>query len=166
MNGSEKSDSAIRAMKPANNVGKPTAEWAEQRAGTKGSVCQPHTRRFITQPGTDKQRLLGIAVLENKVVQRALVAVLNAIYEEGFFGFSYGLRPGRGQHDAMDALAVAICDTPVNWILDADIQSFFDSVSQEWLVRCIDVSGNLGQAPYRKSLFLHRQVASRVGTLV
>ena len=61
--------------------------------------------------------------------------MLNAIYEEDFLGFSYGFRPGRGQHDALDALSVAISDTPVNWILDADIRSFFDSVSQEWLVR-------------------------------
>jgi len=98
----------------------------------------PVRRRFIPKPGTDKQRPLGIAALEDKIVQRALVAVLNAIYEEDFLGFSYGFRPGRGQHDAMDALAVAICDTPVNWILDADIRSFFDSVSQEWLVRFLE----------------------------
>ena len=67
-----------------------------------------------------------------------LVAVLNAIYEEDFLGFSYGFRPGRSQHDALDALSVAICDTPVNWILDADIRGFFDSVSQEWLVRFLE----------------------------
>lgn len=82
-----------------------------------------------------KQRPLGIAALEDKIVQRALIAVLNAIYEEDFLGFSYGFRPGRRQHDALDALSVAICNTPVNWILDADIRGFFDSVSQDWLVR-------------------------------
>ena len=60
---------------------------------------------------------------------------MNAIYEEDFLGFSYGFRPGRGQHDALGALSVAISGTPVNWILDADIRSFFDSVSQEWLLR-------------------------------
>jgi group II intron reverse transcriptase/maturase len=98
----------------------------------------PVRRRFIPKPGTSKQRPLGIAALEDKIVQRALVAVLNAIYEEDFLGFSYGFRPERGQHDAMDALAVAICDTPVNWILDADIRSFFDSVDQEWLVRFLE----------------------------
>ena len=90
------------------------------------------------EAGTDKQRPLGIAALEDKIVQRAVVAVLNAIYEEDFLGFSYGFRPGRGQHDALDALSVAISDTPVNWILDADIRSFFDAVSQEWLVRFLE----------------------------
>jgi RNA-directed DNA polymerase len=70
-----------------------------------------------------------------RVVQRATVAVLNAIYEEDFLGFSYGFRPGRGQHDALDALSVAISSTPVNWILDTDIKSFFDRIDQSWLVR-------------------------------
>ena len=224
MNGPEKSDSVVVAVKPANKAGQPAAEWAEPRTGTKGNTEQPHTRRtqsrdsvsqgldrvrnvarqrkkekfttllhhvsvdllresflalkrraapgvdgvtwedyeaglegnlfdlharvhsggyralpvrrrFIPKPGTDKQRPLGIAALEDKIVQRALVAVLNAIYEEDFLGFSYGFRPGRNQHDALDALSVAISGTPVNWILDADIRSFFDSVSQEWLLR-------------------------------
>jgi group II intron reverse transcriptase/maturase len=98
----------------------------------------PVRRRFIPKPGTVKQRPLGIAALEDKIVQRALVAVLNAIYEEDFLGFSYGFRPGRGQHDALDALAVAICDTSVNWILDADIRSFFDKIDQAWLVQFLE----------------------------
>jgi RNA-directed DNA polymerase len=79
-----------------------------------------------------------VAALEDKILQRAVVAVLNAIYEQDFVGFSYGFRPRRSQHDALDALAVGICNTPVNWILDADIRSFFDSVSQEWLVRFLE----------------------------
>jgi RNA-directed DNA polymerase len=72
------------------------------------------------------------------VVQRAAVAVLNAIYEEDFLGFSYGFRPKRGQHDALDALVVGITSKKVNYILDADIRSFFDSVSQSWLVRFLE----------------------------
>lgn len=97
----------------------------------------PVRRRYIPKPG-EKQRPLGIAALEDKIVQRAVVAVLNAIYEADFLGFWYGFRPGRSQHDALDALAVGICNTPVNWILDADIRSFFDSVSQQWLIRFLE----------------------------
>jgi RNA-directed DNA polymerase len=200
MNGPEKSDSAIRAVKPANKAASAAAEWAEQRAGAKGNTGQPHTRRtqsrdsvsqgldrvrhaarqrkkekftallhhvtmdllresfmalkrhaapgvdgvtwqdyeaslegnlddlharvhrgayralpvrrrFIPKPGSNKQRPLGIAALEDKIVQRATVTLLNAIYEEDFLGFSYGFRPGRGQHDALDALSVAIGNT-------------------------------------------------------
>jgi group II intron reverse transcriptase/maturase len=227
MHGAEKSDPAVRARKPANNAAQAAAEWAEQRAGTKGNVEQPRTqrtqrrasvsqgldrvrdaarrrkkekftallhhvtvdllrqaflalerraapgvdgmtwqdyeadlegnlqdlhtrvhrgayrarpvrRRYIPKPGTDKQRPLGIAALEDKIVQRAVVMVLNAIYEEDFLGFSYGFRPARGQHDALDALSVAIVETRVNWILDADIRSFFDRLSQQWLVRFLE----------------------------
>ncbi len=227
MNGSEKSDSATVAVKPANKAGRPAAERVEPRTGTEGNADPPRTRRtqsrgsvsqgldrvrhaarqrkkekftallhhvtidllresflalkrraapgvdgvtwedyeaglegnlqglharvhsggyralpvrrrFIPKPGSDKQRPLGIAALEDKIVQRALVAVLNAIYEEDFLGFSYGFRPRRSPHDALDALSAAISGTQVNWILDADIRSFFDSVSQEWLVRFLE----------------------------
>ena len=79
-----------------------------------------------------------VAALEDKIVQRATVAVLNAIYEEDFLGFSYGFRPKRGQHDALDALAVGIGTKRVNFILDADVASFFDSVSKEKLVRFVE----------------------------
>jgi len=226
MHGREKSDSAIVAMKPANNAGQPAAEWVERRAGTEGNMAEPRTRRTPSResvpqgldrvrqaakarkkerftallhhvsvdllrdayfwlkrnaaPGVDgvtwqdyaqdleanivdlharihrgayralpsrrkyiakpdgRQRPLGIAALEDKIAQRALVEVLNAIYEEDFLGFSYGFRPGRGQHDALDALATAITRMKVNWILDADVSSFFDSVSHDWLVRFVE----------------------------
>jgi len=96
----------------------------------------PARRVFIPKPD-GRQRPLAIAALEDKIVQRAVVEVLNAIYEDkafGFCGFSYGFRPGRGAHDAMDALVVGIESKQVNWILDADIQSFFDEISQKKLV--------------------------------
>jgi RNA-directed DNA polymerase len=74
-------------------------------------------------------RPLGIAALEDKVVQQAVVSVLNQIYEVDFLGFSYGFRPGRGPHDALDALWVGLMGKKVNWVLDADIRGFFDSAS-------------------------------------
>jgi RNA-directed DNA polymerase len=96
--------------------------------------AQPSRRRYI--PKADgRQRPLAVTALEDKIVQRATVAVLNAIYEEDFLGFSYGFRPKRSQHDALDALIVGITSTKVNYILDADIRSFFDEVSQPWLER-------------------------------
>ena len=97
----------------------------------------PSRRTYIPRPD-GRQRPLAIAALEDKIVQRATAAVLNAIYEEDFLGFSYGFRPGRSTHDALDALDVGINSTKVNWILDADIRSFFDEISQEWLVRFLE----------------------------
>jgi group II intron reverse transcriptase/maturase len=97
----------------------------------------PSRRTYIPKPD-GRQRPLAIAALEDKIVQRATAAVLNAIYEEDFLGFSYGFRPGRSTHDALDALDVGINSTKVNWIVDADIQSFFDEISQEWLIRFLE----------------------------
>jgi RNA-directed DNA polymerase len=94
----------------------------------------PSRRKYIRKPD-GRQRPLGIAALEDKILQRAVVAVLNAIYEEDFLGFSYGYRPKRSQHDALDALMVSIQRRKVNWILDADYRSFFDTMSHEWLLR-------------------------------
>jgi RNA-directed DNA polymerase len=236
MNGPEKSDPAILAMKPANKVEEPSAaravgepyaaEPVERRAGTKGNAGQQSTRRTQSResvsqalerirkvarerkkerftalfhhinvdlleeaffglkenaaPGVDRltwrdyeadlerkledlhgrvqrgayralpsrrvyipkpdgrQRPLAVAALEDKIVQRAVVALLNAIYEEDFLGVSYGFRPGRGTHDALDALCVGIHSKKVSYILDADIRSFFDEINQEWLVRFLE----------------------------
>jgi group II intron reverse transcriptase/maturase len=97
----------------------------------------PSRRRYI--PKADgRQRPLSIAALEDKLVQRATLAVLNAIYEKDFLGFSYGFRRKRSQHDALDALVVGISRTRVNYILDCDIRAFFDTVSQDWLVRFLN----------------------------
>jgi RNA-directed DNA polymerase len=222
MNGRERSDPAIVAVKPTNKAGQPAAEPGEPRAGTKGntgqqSTCRAQNResvaldrvrtaarhrkkeRFTTlfhhlsvdlfreaflalkrdaAPGVDgltwpdyeadlernltdlhdrvhrgtyralpsrrryipksdgRQRPLAVAALEDKIVQK--VAVLNAIYEEDFLGFSYGFRPRRSQHDALDALVVGITSTKVNHILDCDLRTFFDTVSQDWLVRFLN----------------------------
>ena len=80
-----------------------------------------------------------IAALEDKIVQKAVLAVLNEIYEADFLGFSYGFRPERGQHDALDALAVGITSRKVNFILDVDIRSFFDTVDHDWLIRFVEL---------------------------
>ncbi len=226
MNGGEKSDPAIVAVKPANEPGRPGEESAEPRAGTEGNAGRQSTlraqeragvkqaldrvrqaarqrkeERFTTllhhvnerllrdsflalrrdaAPGVDgvtwadygadlelrladlhdrvhrgayraqpsrrvmipkadgKQRPLAIAAMEDKIVQKAVLAVLNSIYEEDFLGFSYGFRPKRGQHDALDALDVGIAARRVNFILDADIRSFFDTVSQTWLIKFLE----------------------------
>lgn len=97
----------------------------------------PSRRSYIPKEDGSK-RPLAITALEDKIVQRAVAAVLGVIYEEDFLGFSYGFRPGRSQHDALDALIVGITSRNVNFVLDADIRSFFTEVSQEWVVRFLE----------------------------
>lgn len=99
--------------------------------------AQPSRRQWIPKPD-GRQRPLGIASLEDKIVQQAVLWVLQCIYEQDFLGFSYGFRPGRSQHKALDALSVAITGKRVNWILDADIEGFFDAIDHEWLIKFLE----------------------------
>jgi RNA-directed DNA polymerase len=99
--------------------------------------AKPSLRAWIPKPD-GRQRPLGIASLEDKLVQQAVLWVLQCIYEQDFLGFSYGFRPHRGCHDALDALSVALSGKRVNWVLDADIEGFFDAIDHEWLIKFLE----------------------------
>jgi RNA-directed DNA polymerase len=99
--------------------------------------ARPSRRAYIPKPD-GRLRPLGISALEDKLLQRAVVEVLNAIYEADFLGFSYGFRPGRSQHQALDALAVGILRGKVNYVLDADIRGYFDSIDRSWMLRFLE----------------------------
>jgi group II intron reverse transcriptase/maturase len=103
-----------------------------------GSYRAKPTRRTYIPKADGRLRPLGVAAVEDKIVQRAVVEVLNAVYETDFLGFSYGFRPGRGPHDALDALAVAVERKRVNWVLDADIRDFFTSLDHDWLIKFLE----------------------------
>jgi group II intron reverse transcriptase/maturase len=124
--------------------------WDEYEDGLGGRLCDLHSRvhrgayralpsRRVYIPKADgRQRPLGIAALEDKIVQQAVVTILNQIYEVDFRGFSYGFRPGRSPHRALDALNVGITRKRVNWILDADIRGFFDHMDHEWIMKFVE----------------------------
>jgi RNA-directed DNA polymerase len=141
---------AYRAISPKAAPGVDGVTWEEYGRDLEGNLrdlharihrgayrARPSRRVFIPKPD-GRQRALGVAALEDKVVQRATVEVLNAIYECDFLGFSYGFRPGRSQHDALDALAVGIRRRRVNWVLDVDIRDYFSSLDHSRLVKFIE----------------------------
>jgi group II intron reverse transcriptase/maturase len=124
--------------------------WKEYEEGLAGRIADLHSRihrgAYRAQPsrrvyipkGDGRQRPLGIAALEDKVVQQAVVTILNQIYENDFAGFSYGFRPGRNQHQALDALMVGLTRQRVNWVLDLDIRGFFDNMDHEWTMKFVE----------------------------
>jgi group II intron reverse transcriptase/maturase len=111
--------------------------------------AKPARRAYIPKPD-GRQRPLGVTTLEDKLVQRATTEVLNAVYETDFLGFSYGFRPGRSQHNALDALYAGLLTRKVNWVLDADIRGFFDAINRQWLMKFVE----------------HRIADQRVGRLI
>jgi group II intron reverse transcriptase/maturase len=146
----ERLRAAYRAIRPQAAAGIDGVTWASYGQDLEANLTDLHARvqggayrakpsRRVYIPKADgRLRPLGIASLEDKIVQRAVVEVLNAIYEEDFLGFSYGFRPGRKPHDALDALAVGIYKKKVNWILEADIRSFFTELDQAWLMKFLE----------------------------
>jgi RNA-directed DNA polymerase len=142
--------SSFYALKRKAAPGVDGVRWEDYEEGLEGRVKDLHSRihrgayraqpvRRVYIPKADgRKRPLGIASLEDKIVQQAVVTILNEIYEVDFKGFSYGFRPGREPHQALDALHVGITRKKVNWILDADIKGFFDHVQHDWLIKFLE----------------------------
>jgi len=141
---------SFHALKRQASPGVDGVTWQEYETGLEDRLVDLHSRvhrgayraqpsRRVYIPKADgRQRPLGIAALEDKIVQQAVMTILNQIYEVDFKGFSYGFRPGRSPHRALDALAVGMERKKVNWVLDADIRGFFDNMSHEWTVKFIE----------------------------
>src|SRR5437879_4175695 len=138
------------ALKRQASPGVDGVTWKEYETGLEDRLIDLHgrvhrgayraqpSRRVYIPKADGRQRPLGVAALEDKIVQQAVVTILNEIYEVDFKGFSYGFRPGRGPHQALDALTVAIERKRVNWVLDADIRNFYDSLSHDWMLKFIE----------------------------
>ena len=141
---------AYRALNPKAATGVDGVTWRQYGQDLEANLRDLHARvhrggyrarpsRRVYIPKADgRQRPLGVAALEDKILQRAVVEVLNAIYETDFLGFSYGFRPGRKPHDALDALATGILRKKVNFVLDADIRGFYDAIDHGWMLRFLE----------------------------
>jgi len=137
-------------LKKTAAVGVDEVTWQEYERELEANLADLHdrihrgayrakpSRRAWIPKADGRQRPVGIASLEDKIVQQAVLWILQSIYEEDFLGFSYGFRPGRSQHNALDALSVAMTSKRVNWILDADIEGFFDAIDHQWLVKFLE----------------------------
>src|ERR1700752_3172795 len=138
------------ALKRQASPGVDGVTWQEYETGLEDRLVDLHgrvhrgayralpSRRVYIQKEDGRQRPLGVAALEDKIVQQAVVTILHQIYEEDFLGFSYGFRPGRSQHDALDALSYALLKKKVNYILDADIRGFFDNLDKGWMIKFVE----------------------------
>jgi len=146
----ERLEESFYALKREAAPGVDGTRWKEYETGLKDRLIDLHSRvhrgayrakpsRRVYIPKADgRQRPLGVAALEDKIIQQGVVTILNSIYEEDFLGFSYGFRPGRSQHQALDALSYALLRKNVNYILDADIASFFDRIDQSWMIKFLE----------------------------